>query len=151
MDFNFSDKYEPLFKLLEARNVVESKAFEFYEDDVKKHWLELSKVDTVLISGGRDCFYPNQEVITSSGAKRIKDISTGDDVLTYNEKTKQKEFNKVSKTKTVKKEETVSIKLKSGSVIKCTLDHEFYHEGSWVSVKDLLSLWYGGLEKDTEV
>ncbi len=54
MDFNFSDRYEPLFHLLEARNITESKEFETYTDDVKKYWIDLLKVDTVLISGGRD-------------------------------------------------------------------------------------------------
>ena len=54
MDFHFSDKYEPLFELLEARSVINSKEFDSYEDDIKQHWLDLHKVDTVLISGGRD-------------------------------------------------------------------------------------------------
>jgi|GEM_PF-527902 len=54
MDFNFSDKYEPLFELLEARSVINSKEFDTYTEDIKQHWLDLHKVDTVLISGGRD-------------------------------------------------------------------------------------------------
>ena len=54
MDFNFSDKYEPLFELLEARNIIESKEFKTYDKKTKEHWLALSKVDTVLMSGGRD-------------------------------------------------------------------------------------------------
>ena len=54
MDFNFSDKYEPLFELLEARNIIESDDFESKDSEYKKYWLNLSKVDTVLMSGGRD-------------------------------------------------------------------------------------------------
>ena len=54
MDFNFSDKYEPLFQLLEARRVIGSSEFEDYSDETKKYWIELSLVDTVVMSGGRD-------------------------------------------------------------------------------------------------
>lgn len=54
MDFNFSDKYEPLFELLEARSIINSKEFNSKDEEYKKHWIGLSKVDTVLMSGGRD-------------------------------------------------------------------------------------------------
>jgi phage terminase large subunit len=67
MNIVFSEKYEPLFNLLEARNVVKSKDFkEVYSTEEQKYWLDLSQVDTVLLSGGRDsgetfalsCFNP---------------------------------------------------------------------------------------------
>ena len=67
MDITFSEVYQPLFDLLEARNVVSSKSFTvLYNEEEQKYWLELSKVDTVLLSGGRDsgksfalsCFNP---------------------------------------------------------------------------------------------
>lgn len=55
MDFTFSDRYEPLFELLEARNIVSAPTFKKeYSKEEQKHWIELSKVDTVLLSGGRD-------------------------------------------------------------------------------------------------
>lgn len=55
MDFIFSDNYEPLFELLEAKNIVTSKTFKKdYSKEAQKYWLELSMVDTALISGGRD-------------------------------------------------------------------------------------------------
>ena len=149
MDFDFSEKYEPLFELLEARNVIESKEFDSFSDEDKNHWIALSKIDTVLLSGGRDCFVPNQEVITSNGAKKIKDITKGDLVQTFNERTKEREFQKVFKTKEVITGKTVKINLKNGTTIECTLDHEFFSNGCWVKAKDLLSLWYGDLEEDT--
>lgn len=67
MDITFSEVYQPLFDLLEARNVVNSKDFKtLYDTKEQKYWKELSKVDTVLLSGGRDsgksfalsCFNP---------------------------------------------------------------------------------------------
>lgn len=67
MEVTFSDIYQPLFDLLEARNIVNSKSFFVdYNEEEQKYWLDLSRVDTVLISGGRDsgksfalsCFNP---------------------------------------------------------------------------------------------
>ena len=67
MDITFSETYQPLFDLLEARNIVTDKSFSVdYNREEQKYWLELSKVDTVLLSGGRDsgksftlsCFNP---------------------------------------------------------------------------------------------
>jgi phage terminase large subunit len=46
-DVEFSDKYKPLFDLLRAREEVESGSKDPY-------FIALSKVDTVLVSGGRD-------------------------------------------------------------------------------------------------
>ena len=55
MNVEFSEVYEPLFDLLEARYIVSSEGFEeYYSKEEQKYWLDLSKVDTVLISGGRD-------------------------------------------------------------------------------------------------
>ena len=55
MEFTFSDKYEPLFELLEAKSIVEGVNFKFdYTHDEQERWLLISEVDTVLISGGRD-------------------------------------------------------------------------------------------------
>lgn len=67
MDITFSDVYQPLFDLLEARSIVSSKSFSIdYTESEKQYWIDLSQVDTVLMSGGRDsgksfalsCFNP---------------------------------------------------------------------------------------------
>ena len=50
----FSKKYKPLFKLLVAWDKVNSKDFKALPVDEQNQWLELSKVHTVNISGGRD-------------------------------------------------------------------------------------------------
>lgn len=55
MEIEFSEVYQPLFDLLEARDIVNSKLFSVdYTLSEQKYWLGLSKVDTVLVSGGRD-------------------------------------------------------------------------------------------------
>lgn len=66
-EIEFSEVYQPLFDLLEARNVVNENTFESkYNEEEQKYWTDLTKVDTVLLSGGRDsgksfvlsCFNP---------------------------------------------------------------------------------------------
>mgnify|MGYP000020563760 CR=1 FL=1 len=55
MEIEFSDVYQPLFDLLEARNVVSDESFTTtYNKEEQKYWNDLTKVDTVLMSGGRD-------------------------------------------------------------------------------------------------
>ena len=66
MNIEFSDKYQSLFDLLEAKKIVEAKGFNLEPLEHIKYWTDLSKVDTVLMSGGRDsgksfalsCFNP---------------------------------------------------------------------------------------------
>jgi len=54
MTLTFSDVYAPLFDLLEARSVVSGSDFDKYTKPQQDYWISLSKVDTVLLSGGRD-------------------------------------------------------------------------------------------------
>ena len=55
MEIEFSEVYQPLFDLLEARTIVNDESFSVaYNYDEQKYWLDLSKVDIVLCSGGRD-------------------------------------------------------------------------------------------------
>lgn len=151
MKIEFSPKYEPLFDLLECWDVIASDDFKELDKEDQEYWTNLSKVDTVLISGGRDCFVGDQQVITYNGIRKIKDIKKGDIVLTYNERLGKKEWKPVFKTKEVIKKETIKINLKDGSTIECTPDHEFYNNGGWIKIKDLLSLWYGDLEENKKV
>lgn len=124
----FSDKYKPLFDLLEGK----------YPD-----------VDTVVITGGRGCFYGNQKVSTNSGSKSISDIKIGDTVKCYNENNNNVEYKKVVNTFKYDNTKLLKITLKSGTVIKVTPDHKFFHNGCWIEIKDLLSLLYGNMEKNT--
>ena len=54
MDVKFSDKYEPLFDLLEAKEIIAADDFETLKATEQSYYLNLAKVDTVLMSGGRD-------------------------------------------------------------------------------------------------
>ena len=54
MDIEFSKVYRPLFELLEAWNVINDANFTKESKSYQKYWNDLSTVDTVLISGGRD-------------------------------------------------------------------------------------------------
>tara|TARA_R110000772_G_C13310212_1_gene439982 strand:- start:26318 stop:27673 length:1356 start_codon:yes stop_codon:yes gene_type:complete len=67
LEITFSDIYQPLFDLLEARAIVTDESFSVaYNLKEQRYWIGLSRVDTVLISGGRDsgksfalsCFNP---------------------------------------------------------------------------------------------
>lgn len=54
MDINFSKVYKPLFQILEAWNVIDSDSFKDLSKEEQRYWTDLSNVDTILISGGRD-------------------------------------------------------------------------------------------------
>lgn len=106
----------------------------------------------VINQGGTSCFYGDQLVITKRGNIKIKDIILGDIVLSYNEKTKQKEWKVVKNLFSYfNSKKTVKIKLKDGSEIIATDDHKFFHEGGWYSLKHLLSLKYGNMETNTKL
>lgn len=110
--------------------------------------LYTSEDSLIIVTGGRGCFQENQCVLTINGEKKISDIVIGDVVLSYNEEKKINEFKKVINTFEYENEEIVTINLKNGSQIKVTKNHKFFHKDRWVSVKDLLYLYYGNMEKN---
>lgn len=114
-----------------------------------KKWKNLTN-DTryFIITGGRGCFCYNQLVDTKNGNVPISEIKIGDLVSCYNENKKCIEYKKVLNTFKYDNETIIRIKLKNGSEIKVTENHKFFHNGGWISVKDLLSLYYGNMEKD---
>ena len=92
--------------------------------------------------GGTACFDGNTDIVTDKGLKKITDISVGDSVLSYNENEKINEYKKVIDVfeyQNIKK--TIRVKLKNGLEIICTEDHKFYVGGTWLSIKEVLSLW----------
>lgn len=92
--------------------------------------------------GSSRCFHAGTDVITSKGTIPISEIKKGDKVLTYNEQLKTKEFKPVNEAlKFRNKKPCYKITLKNGKEIICTRDHEFYYEGSWHSLKHIVSLW----------
>lgn len=103
--------------------------------------------------GGSRCFYPGQKIITIRGDVEISKLQENDIVFTFNEETKQNQWNAVKQIhKMANSKKSIEIKLRDGTVIKCTEDHKFYYEGGWVCIKDILSLWHDrNMETSTKV
>lgn len=88
-----------------------------------------------VLEGSSRCFAPDTLIITLNGSKPISKVKIGDSVLTPNGlKCVISTFEMPNDKKTIK------IKLKSGHEIICTEDHKFFHKGSWIEIKHLLSL-----------
>jgi phage terminase large subunit len=52
---NINDKYLPLYQILSCWSVINSETFEDdHTEEEQAYWIKLSKVDTVMVSGGRD-------------------------------------------------------------------------------------------------
>jgi len=109
-------------------------------------------VSTVILQGGRRCFSPDTRIVSKGKNKKISEVKCGDKVLTYNEQTGINEFKRVFGVhKTINTQKTVRIKLKTGKTIVCTEDHEFYFQGRWVKIKNILSLLNGNMETDSRI
>lgn len=74
-------------------------------------------VDLIRVGIGGGCFTPNSLVMTENGLKKIKDVSTGDKVITHKNRLRE-----VIQKHTFDRNETF-IKVNG---IECTKNHEFY-------------------------
>jgi|SRR5690606_3167550 len=95
----------------------------------------------VVLEGGARCFSPDQLVVTEFGIKPISDIEIGEYVLSFNHKTNKRELKKVIDKipqKNVKK--CLEIKMKDGTIVRCTEEHRFYYKGEYRKIKDILNL-----------
>jgi intein/homing endonuclease len=91
-----------------------------------------------FMSGSAACFDEKTLVLTNDGYKPMKDIKTGDKVLTMNEKTKQNEWNDVEELLEFDNDkEILEIEFENGETVICTEDHKFYINDQWVEAKDL--------------
>jgi intein/homing endonuclease len=93
-------------------------------------------------------------VHTEQGVMPISQIKVGDKVLSYNLKTKVNEYKTVTNTITHKThvDKLLRIKMKDGTVINVTENHEFFTGEKFVKIKDLLlSLQHEAMEKDTGI
>lgn len=110
---------------------------------VSKNYFGSDKKVCVRIrnEGGSRCFDGKQNIDTSKGQKAISDIKAGDMVLTLNEAENKVEYKRVECLHVFDNDKaSVRLKMKDGSIIQCTEDHEFYYNGGWHSLKHLLSL-----------
>lgn len=102
----------------------------------------------VILEGSSRCFAKNQLVVTSEGSKKISEVQENDIVKSFNELTQKDEFKvvrDVHKYNNTKK--SLRITLKNGSIIECTEDHKFFFEGTWVSIKHIVSLWHENINE----
>lgn len=106
----------------------------------------------VVSYGGAGCFDGEQKVITKDGNKPIKDIKKNDLVLTHNHVDNINEWQKVvDHIKQPKSKKIINIKLKNGTLIRVTENHEFFYGGEYIKIIDLLvSLAHDKMEKNSQ-
>lgn len=94
----------------------------------------------VIIAGRPGCFDGEQLIHTKKGLTKIKDITTDDYVLSYNEKKDSNEWRKVLARPLHKTtpDKMFKITLKDGTVIKVTENHEFFTGSAYMKIKDFL-------------
>lgn len=93
----------------------------------------------VLLCG---CFEKNTLIKTKNGDKKISELTSNDEILTYNIKDNKFEYEFplfVIETPGTAKKPKIELEFDDGSIIKCTEDHEFYTTNrGWVKAKDLI-------------
>jgi hypothetical protein len=91
-------------------------------------------------TGTPSCFHAGQLIHTKLGVKKISEIKEGEKVLTYNHDKKYNEYREVILTHkfTKRKDKLYKIKLKDGTEIRVTEDHEFYTGIEYVKIKNIL-------------
>lgn len=91
----------------------------------------------LLLSG---CFEKGTMVKTKNGDKPIEEITTEDEVLTFDENSKEYYWINplfAGETPTEEKEK-IELEFENGDIIRCTSDHKFYTTNrGWVEAKDL--------------
>jgi hypothetical protein len=96
------------------------------------------------LEGSSRCFSKDQLIQTKLGVKKISDILEGEEILTFNEKSKIKEYKNVKKVYKFKNnKKSIRVKLKNGFIIECTEDHKFYFNGKWVTLKNIIKYHEG--------
>lgn len=97
--------------------------------------VDVDPTDTIILEGNLGlvlhnvffCFPADTEVLLANGdVKYIQDIVKDDEVLCYNEETKQLEHKKVINTKSPVHDDLVKITLTNGKEIVSTFDHPYY-------------------------
>lgn len=122
---------------MEFNTKVELNLFEYFSDVY--YWNRDSDKFIRINQGGTSCFSPDTRVVTLDGVKPIKDIVIGDYVKTYDTQMHKELYRPVEELFIFNNTKpTVEITLKNGSIIKCTDDHKFYIDGSWVKIKEVL-------------
>lgn len=105
-----------------------------------------NKGNLVIVAGRPGCFNGEQLIHTKKGLTKIKNITTNDYVLSYNEKKDSNEWRRVlaRPLHETTPDKMFKITLKDGTIIKVTENHEFFTGSSYMKIKDfLLPLLHG--------
>jgi len=101
------------------------------------------KTTEIGYGGGAGCFIGTTLILTKTGYRPIKDITEGDYVMSYNESSRQLEFNRVLETftytKVQQKHRLVELTFKNGISVKATENHKFLFNGEWVEIGELIN------------
>ena len=109
-------------------------------------------VSITVNRGGTSCFDGNQKVRTLTGVKSIKDLTTTDLVKTFDHKRGVICYRRVIQLHKFENDKpTLKVTLKNGHTIIATEDHKFWFNGRWVSLKQIVSLLDGDMEKNTRI
>ena len=86
--------------------------------------------DVLVHNYSSACFVAGTEISLSNGdVKHIEDVQVGDDVLTYNETTGEKESKSVYEIITPLHNDLVTYTLEDGDKVTSTYDHPYYVDG----------------------
>lgn len=127
------------------------KFFKDNKDKVNPNTGYKQRVD-ICCEGSSRCFDGSQKILCSDGSKLISEIKKGDKVYSYDHKTGEnilKAVDDVIVTQNTTKR-CLKIKLKNGSEINCTEDHEIFYNGRYILAKELVSLRNNLKHKDNE-
>ncbi|KMQ59758.1 Hedgehog/intein hint domain-containing protein [Chryseobacterium sp. BLS98] len=83
------------------------------------------------------CFPAGTKVHTPNGLQNIEDLYEGDLVLTYNELTKEQEYQPILKKHERFTLQMLSIELPTGEFVRVTPEHRFFCNDEWIEAKDL--------------
>ncbi|WP_147456703.1 Hint domain-containing protein [Leptospira stimsonii] len=87
----------------------------------------------------RTCFVAGTLVHTKDGLKKIEEIQVGDEVLSWNEKTGQNSYKKVTELFVHDVELLFDVEIGEDTILQTTWNHPFWvvEKNAWVEVKDL--------------
>lgn len=88
-----------------------------------------------------ECLHPDTLITTKSGSKYIKDVKTGDLVLSYNEATNEYEYKDVVEVHknlaSSRNEKIYDIELENGKIITITGNHTVFTKRGWIRADNL--------------